>query len=284
MTFLTQEQSVKDGRPIYLYQFGRGEEVWRYTSYPQRLTGILSNDWDESEIAHGDIPLTGNIERNTIDLTFGLNNDSPSNDFARDLLLPSLLTTTLTIWKIHRGDSEDEYEFAWKGRIVGAKPSGRRIICTSENVSTSLRRPGCRVRISKLCRHSHYGQFGCRLDIDDHLDNVEITVISGGDLVLTIPDIASAATNLYRAGVIKWNSLFSQIESSSGSTATLMFELPGLADAVAGSGGSLPVQIARGCNRVRLDSTYGCLSFDNTLNFGGFDRRPNRNPFNGSLT
>lgn len=276
MSYEIEEVSVKDGRPYWLYQFGRGATAWYFTSFPQTLTGLIANTWTPTEIRHNEINQTGNVEKNTLDLEFGL-----SNEFALGMLVPSVQVTTLTVYRLHRGDLADEYEFYWKGRIVGARSSGQKIILTSENIFTSLRRPGCRVRIYRTCRHDHYGSIGCRLDISDWLVNATITAMSGGGQVLTVTAAASEANSRYRYGVIKWGNFYSQIERHVGSTLVLMLELPGLQEEF-DDNGPVSIQIAPGCNRVRLNEDFGCLSYDNTINFGGFDKMPRRNPFNGN--
>jgi len=272
MSYDIQEASVADGRPYFLYQFARGATTTRLISAPvdKNVGGF---DWTASPISHDILEQTGDVERSELQLTLPL-----SDSFGVALLAPQAEVMTLTIFRAHYSDGTNELRQYWKGRVVGAVSGGQTIKVKTENVFTSLRRPGCRVRVQRSCRHDHYG-LECGLNKDDFDIAATITAISG--LQLTVPVAASSTDGYFNAGMINWNGLYGFIESHVGSAITLVSEIPGLEDAL--GGGSQAAILYPGCDRS-LDGTFGCESFANFLNYGGFRWLPKDNPFDVSLT
>lgn len=271
MTYNAQEASIADGRPYWLYQFARGATVTRLVAAPVQVT-VGGHTWDPSSIKHAELEQTGNVERSELELEFPL-----SDTFAFDLLAPATEVTTITLFRAHYSDGANELRQYWKGRIVGAESGGLTIKVKTENVFTSLRRPGCRVRVQRSCRHDHYG-LECGVDKTAFDVSATITAISG--LALTVPAASGAPDGRYNAGMVKWTTLYGFIESHVGSTLTLVSEIPGLEAAL--GGGSQAATLYPGCDRSQSDTT-GCGFYSNDLNYGGFRWLPSNNPFNDSL-
>jgi hypothetical protein len=272
MTYDAQEFSVKGGRPYFLYQFARGAVVTRLAASPVQLT-VGGHDWEPSPIAHDILEQSGNVERSELEITLPL-----TDPFGIGLLSPQAEVMTCTIFRGHYSDLADELRQYWKGRLVGAHSTGTRIIMKTENVFTSLRRPGCRVRVQRTCRHDLYGR-GCNLDRADWDIAATITAVTG--LNLTVPVANGYTDGKFRAGMVEWNNIFGYIDRHSGATLRLVTEIPGLDDAIAG--GSQAAKIYPGCDR-NLISEFGCSSFANQLNYGGFRWIPTINPFTNSIT
>ncbi|RUW41530.1 DUF2163 domain-containing protein [Mesorhizobium sp. M2A.F.Ca.ET.015.02.1.1] len=265
------ENSVDQGQPYFLYLFDNGVSPVRLTSNPDELIR-MDQKWTPSPIQHADIEQTGNIERNEVEMTFPL-----SDTYARTLLIPASEITVVTVWRGHLTDLTNTLRVVWKGRVVPSKSAKQNIKVSVESVYTSLRRPGCRARYQRTCRHSLYFT-GCTLNIDDF--KVPATVTAANGLTLTIPEAALQPNGTYKAGVVIFNGLFGWIEDHTGSTITLAGGVVnGLNEAVAADG-SASVFIAPGCDL----SEETCTRLGNWLNMGGFKNMSDNNPFSQSIT
>lgn len=266
------EGSGADGQPFFMYQFARGAAT------PTYLAALPSNKvydgitWTASEVRHEVLEQSGNVERNELELTFSI-----SDTFAFGLLIPQFEITTVTVFRAHLNDPAQERRQYWKGRIVGATTTAEEIKVRTENVFTSLRRPGCRVRVQRPCRHDLYG-IECGADKNDFDHGVVVTAIAG--LMLTIPAAASYAARTFEAGMILWNNIYGTVDYHSGTSVRLVTELPGLEEALAG--GSQSAVLYDGCDRS-LTGTRGCVHFNNVLNYGGFRWIPKLNPFTNRI-
>lgn len=266
MSYAEPETSIDKGEPYFLYLFDNGITQKRLTSEPNEVVR-LGERWLPSPVAHADIEQTSNIEKNSVDLTFPL-----SDPFARSLTRPASEITTVTIWRGHRTDPDSEFRVCWKGRIITPKKAKQTIKVGVESVFTSLRRPGCRARYQRTCRHALYFA-GCNLNLADKKIPATVTAMAG-DLSLTVPEAALSADGEYKAGLVIFNGLFGWIGSHSGNSLILIGSINGLAEAVAASG-SVAVEIAPGCDL----SEARCAQLGNHLNHGGFKNLPNINPF-----
>jgi Uncharacterized conserved protein (DUF2163)/Phage conserved hypothetical protein BR0599 len=272
MAFDPQEFSIKGGQPYWLYQFARGAAVTRLAAHPVALS-VDGQVWEPSPISHDILEQTGNVERSELELILPL-----SDPFAITLLSLQTMVMTLTIFRGHFTDVTAELRQYWKGRIVSATSSGTEVRIKTENVFTSLRRPGCRVRVQRTCRHDLYGH-GCNLNKDAWAVAATITGISGVNL--TVPVAGGYPSGRFRAGMVLWQGNYGFVQAHSGTTLGLIADMPGLDDAFIASGAQA-CTIYPGCDRS-LDSGFGCTSFGNHLNYGGFKWIPQTNPFTTSI-
>ncbi len=272
MSYMDFDDSIDEGRPYFLYQFASGSTTTRFVAGPNAVTK-LANTWDPSSVSHKEYEQTGNVERNNMELTFPL-----SDEFAltRVGLVGQIMS--LTIFRGHYDDPDEEHRTIWKGRIVGCKSAKQNIIMVCENVFTSLRRPGCRVRVQVSCRHDLYGQYGCRVDKDDFATAAIVTGING--VTLTIPLAGIPPDGYFTAGMIKWGDLYGTLELHVGTAVNLIGEIPGLEEAFEADGNQA-VTLYKGCMRG-LNGSQNCSSFSNTLNYGGHRWIPQINPFNNN--
>lgn len=272
MSYDAQESSAAGGAPYFLYLFDNGVSQTRLTSEPEALTknpeaSPEAPTWEPSPVSHGDIEQTGNIEKAGLDLTFPL-----TDTFASGFLLPTAAITTVTVWRGHHTDVSEEHRVIWKGRALGATERGNLIVLAVESIFTSMRRTGCRARYQRTCRHALY-HVGCNLDREDFESSGTVSVIDG--LVLTVAEAASEADGYYSAGIVNFGGLMGFVARHAGDQITLLTAIPGLADEVTANG-TAAVLLAPGCNLTRAHCN---ARFDNGLNFGGFDRMPDNNPF-----
>lgn len=272
------EGTTKDGRPVFLYQFGRGEETFYFAASEQDLTydGI---EWTASSVAHEVIDQSGNVEKNELALTFPI-----SDTFAFGLLIPQVLVTTITVFRAHRQDPDEERRIYWKGRVLGASSTPNTVEVNTENIFSSLRRNGCHVRVQRPCRHDLYGAFvfggiGCNADPDDFDHAATITAVNG--LFATSPEAAGFANATFSNGMLKWGSIYAMIEAQSGATLRLTAEVPGLEEAI-DADGPQDIILYDGCNRGLVGAT-ACEHFDQQVNYGGFRWIPKSNPWKNSI-
>lgn len=267
MAYSVPEVSVDSGEPYFLYLFDNGITTHRLTTEPDTIER-LSDSWYPSPISHGNIEQTGNIEKQELILTFPL-----ADTLARSYLIPAAAITTVTIWRGHRDDVDEELRVYWKGRVTGAKDSERKIEVSVESIFTSLRRPGCRARFMRTCRHALYFE-GCNLDRGDFEIPATVTWASG--VTLTIPEAGGATpVQEYLGGTVNWNGLLGFIGNHVDTQITLTLPIVGLSKAVEDYG-SRSVLIAPGCDRGEARCND---RFSNGLNHGGFHRLPSLNPF-----
>jgi len=164
----------------------------------------------------------------------------------------------------------------WKGRVVEAKSQPQTIVVSVESIFTSLKRPGCRARAQRPCRHAVYFT-GCNLNRALFQSAGTVSAVDG--LVLTIAEAALAPAGDFKAGIVDWGGLLGWVRAHSGSQVTLTAPIPGLADAVAADG-SAAVTLAPGCDQ----SNSRCHNrFGNILNNGGFNWMTSKNPFSSSI-
>lgn len=278
MSYDTFETSIAEARPIFLYRFAEGPEVWRFAARAEDWTvpgGALADEpeeavWTASALSHGNVVQSGDPRRVDLALTFPL-----SDPFARRWLAPRGSTvTTLTIFRGHE-QVPDELVAHWKGRIVSARVEGVRIAMQAESIFTAMRRQGVRARYQRLCRHVLYAG-GCRLDIAEFMMSAVATAHAG--LQVTVSAAADRPDGWYRGGVLRHAGLPGFIVGHAGATLTLAGRMPALEAALDDPDASADIEIAPGCDLRRAT----CADrFDNLLNFGGFPDIPGRNPFGG---
>lgn len=270
MSYDSVEISVDDAQPYFLYQFDDGITQTRFTSDPENLMR-LSLEFEACSISHGELEQNGTIEKSMVDFTF-----ANSSQFARSLRPAAARVTTVTMWRGHHTDLSEELRVVWKGRIVGAKDVGDTIVLGAESVFTSLRRPGCRARYQRTCRHALY-HTGCNLDKADFAVPALLTSLDG--LTMTVPVAANETPGEYKAGMIEYNGVLGFIASHSGEDLVLLNEMPGLQDAFDAEG-VLSVILYPGCDLSAHRCNY---RFNNIENNGAFPFMSDDNPFDHSI-
>ncbi len=266
MTYEAYESGAAVGSPYFLYLFDNGLTQTRLTSDLLETT-YLAETWTPSPIAHSDIEQNGNVDKAGIDLTF-----PNADEFARSFLGGVTDTTTITIFRGHRGDPDAEFNTYWKGRLVGATSGGTKITLRAESVFTSLKRTGCRARYQKNCRFALYS-YGCNVDIDDY--KIAATVTAQNGLILTVDEAALAANGWYKGGIVIFEGHYGFVMSHTTNKLSLMANVRAISEAL--ELGPVDVFIAPGCDLST--GANGCAKFSNILNYGGFPVMSSTNPF-----
>lgn len=258
--------------PKELYRFVEGDSAMIYTVTSSDEAQVYDAGFGNETYAPIAIGRTeaqgkGEMARQNIVITFGIDNETAKRWFVTSLDFPLVVT----VFSVDDGDVEIE----WKGRLTSVSPKKATIEFTFESVFTSMRRMGLRQRYQKTCPHSLYGQ-GCRLDKEDFAISGHVSAVLNS--TVTFPDAASYADGWFNAGIFEdqdGNLRF--ILSHVGSTLVLIRPMNTLIDYVAAHGYTgLTCRIFPGCNRT----TQNCNDkFANILNFGGFPFMPTKNPF-----
>ena len=273
MAYDTIEDSLDGARPFWLYQFNDGalSFPFLFTSDEKEYTDTDLNTYTPSPIDAGDIEVNGNVERQDAEFVFPI-----SDEFARRYLDPAYAITTVTIFRGHHDDPDQNLSVHWKGRIVGCTSAGDAIKITAESIFTSMKRIGNRARCQRQCRWALYRP-GCNLNRADFETAATVTAVSG--LTLTVPEASLAEANDYKAGIVNWNGIFGMVSVHNGNQLTLLSKIHGLVEYVTANG-SADILLAPGCNRT----TRRCVDrFDNGLNMGGYEKLPEINPFSTSV-
>lgn len=260
------ELSLFGGKPIELYKFVHGADVWTYCAvskdvvydtetYAQLPIGRTSIG-QNNEMAKSDITITCPIgcEVSQLFLT-----GSPEN------------AVSVTIFRQHDG-AEDGPVVAWKGRVVSAKWDGAKCKLVCGSIYSTQKRIGLRARYTRNCRHILYSR-GCNLNKDDFAIPATVSAIDGSLTVLTVPAAAGYSAGYFLAGMIGADGVYRFIINHSGSSITLATPITSVAV-------DDTINLYPGCDH----SLATCKNkFNNLANNGSFAWIPIRNPFEGSV-
>jgi len=279
-TYSDLESSTHGGRPIELFRFVHGGQVWTYSSGPEIVYNgetyaafpIGRDDMQQTKELHKS-PLGVLIPR-TSELSLLYLGGNPEH------------VITLTVFRLHIGASDGPVVY-WKGRIVSCDwpdPATASLQC--ESVFTSLKRPGLRARYQRMCRHALYSE-QCGVNKTAYAVAGTVSAINASRTVVTIPEAAGYADGYFMGGFLALeDGTMRFISSHAGSSITLGNPAPVLADFVGltgygrgyGVGYGAALTIYPGCARNRGTCS---AKFSNILNFGGWPWMPLRNPFDG---
>lgn len=276
MTYSASEYSVQSGDPTYRFLFVQGAVEYRYTS-AAHFAADSNNTWEPIALDMSEITQTNEMAKDSVKIKI-----PRDNVFARLFLggVPEQITS-VTIYRGHAGDVDEEYQVTWKGRVAGASASGDAVTIECENIFTSMRRPGLRARYQKNCRHALYRR-GCNINDYDYAVAGVVTAASG--FLVTIDDLidSNIADGHFTGGMIETGDGFLRyITLHSGSILTLVRPLQSLEDEVNSSVGYASVILYPGCDHTRATCK---AKFNNLSNFGGFPWIPGKNPFGNDVS
>jgi uncharacterized phage protein (TIGR02218 family) len=263
MTYAIYEASAQDGQPVELYRFALGVEKWTFTSGQDKVV-YQYEAYEPATIRRSGIEQGNEINRAGLDITL-----------SRDSALASLFiasppegVVSVTIYRYHVTDTDNEVVVLWKGRVGGARLSGSELMLRCEPVATSLKRPGLRARYQLLCGHVLYSA-GCGALKESFRVDGTVAAVSGA--AVQVAAAASKPSGYFVAGMLQTDVGARMIVGHAGANLDLIAPLPGLAV-------GQDVRLYAGCDR----STSTCLNrFNNLANFGGFPYIPQKNPFAG---
>ncbi|AEY69557.1 tail assembly protein [Burkholderia phage vB_BceS_AH2] len=260
MSFLSAETSIFGGRPIELYEFKRGTQIWRFCT-ARKNTIFNGNVFQPTYIKRDNLRSTSANGRQALNVTVAATNPIPVSYIGG---MPAQVTT-LTIYRQHVG--EPEVGQVWGGRIVNVEFSGDEAVLKCEPIGTALRRIGLRASYQVLCRHALFGPHCQALDnrISGNVAQVIGQNVTVGGFTLP-PQAKYFAGGTMRHGDDAW-----LIVEQNGVVLTLSQPPIGLKSGDA-------ISLSAGCDHTAYGEN-GCKKFNNLDNFGGYPFMPKRNPF-----
>lgn len=270
MTFNTQEGSVQNGAPIFLYSFDRGgSNIGRFSS--GRDDVVYTNTFSGgTAIRHTPIKSNGNAKRDDTKIIVPRN-----SEVATILRTLSNSITNITISKVHTTDGANEVRVIFIGYVGQGRQQGDKVEFPCFHILNQSRKSAMSFLSGRTCRWLLYG-YGCRLTQADWETNFTVSAVNGNTITLTSsPTIPSGDDNYYVAGKVRFGDYEVTIDYISGSTLYTFQYFSELAEAVA-SGGNQSVVLAPGCDYT----IQTCDNrFDNSINHGGAAYHKDRDIF-----
>ena len=265
MTFIAKELSAWEGNPVELYLFTRGALRWPYTSANEEF--VLSGEtYAPTSLRRENIVEEQDVAKSELRLTV-------ARDFpvaTEYIQAPKTELMSLTVYRIHRDDTDEETAVIWKGRVLGVEWEGSTASILCEPIFTSLKRPGLRRKYQLQCPHALYGT-SCKVSDASYLDVATVTSVLNNTVTAAI--YATRPDGYYDGGYVVYDNTEKRfIVSHVGDTITLasvIFDLVG---------------------GEQLDTYPGCAhnlddcrnKFSNVLNYGGWPYIPGKNPMGGA--
>ncbi len=266
MTFEAHENSKQGATPVELYEIEYGPMIFRLVNSDTPYV-YLSKDYTAVQIKRTAVEETSELGKN--DLTVTVPRDNPVAELFR--IYPPSQEVSITVYRVHRTDTDQERKTVWVGRILTCKWRGAWADLHCENLFTSFRRKGLRRRFQRACPHVLYGP-ECRAPKASFLTVATITVVDGP--VLNSAEFDALPAGWLPGGILEWERSadlweLRTIKDHLDDEITLNQSIVGL---VAGA----TVNVYPGCAHDKAD----CVGkFNNILNYGGFTDIPRKNPF-----
>jgi uncharacterized phage protein (TIGR02218 family) len=259
--FLSREQSITDSKPLELYTFTMGVEVWQYTS-ADHIVIYGGETFVPVFISRSGFSRGNDLNRSALQIDVA-GNDSVSMPF-RTGLLPAVMVVTIT--RLHYGDTEGSV--IWKGKVVGCKWAGAVATLVADSIASVMVRSGLRRPYQVTCPHVLFGDEACRLNKAIYTYSLTASAISGA--TITITPSGGFVDGYFVGGHILYDGHYRLIAAYAGGVVTVIDSLPDLAVGDT-------VILWPGCKKT----VAACKEFNNLLNFGGLPFLPPSNPFVG---
>lgn len=279
MNYATSETSRYAAAPVELFRFDYGLSSYCYTS--------ADRDQPHQGQLYKAAPLSrGQVDQSQEDQAGSLEVSIPRESPVAALFIDYLPVTpvSLTVYRLHRGGTDTISLF--RGTVTAATFSENecKLRCaansdvTGRMIPIAVYQSQCNhvlfstSRSYDLAGGNRAQSLGCNVSRDDHRATAAITAAQG--VTLTVPALDSFPSGHFTygyveraSGEVRW------ITAHNGDTITLNYPLRDLAPGER-------VSVFPGCD----GSENTCRSkFNNTINFGGFTRLPQKNPFNSSI-
>lgn len=269
MTYVVFESSVQDGDPVFKFLFAVGDIEYRCTN-ADYIIGDTAGSFMPVPISAGEFSNSREFQNSILPLKL-----PRTNEFARLYIggVPDQVTT-VTIWRSHRSDPDEEFRIFWQGRIVGVSVDRDEVQLECESIFSSMKRTGLYRRYQKGCPYALYGE-GCEVPKYEFAEVLTITAIAGNSLTVAGADGFDAA--YFRGGELELpNGVTRFITGHTGTSITMLRAVADLAD-LQDSNGEIQATFYPGCNHT----VSHCKDrFDNLVNYGGFPFFASKNPFN----
>lgn len=267
MTFEFHEEG--QGTPAELYEFRRGiSATYRMTSHDADIV-FLTNTFSTTTIKRTSDEQSQEMERNSMKVSIS-REELVALNFIQ---FPTTEITTLTVWRQHIDDTDNQFTVVWQGRLLAAEFKGSMCELTCEPIFTSLKRPGLRRSFSAQCPHILYGG-QCLVNNQTFRVDGILATVSG--LTINSLDWNTFAAGYFAGGYLFFNNVEYRTVRESAADGTFIMNAPFGSEVIVGS----TVQAFPGC----LHSMSDCdTKFANIVNYGGFPHIPPKNPFGGTI-
>lgn len=267
MSYVDQEDSGYDGRPVTAYHFEYDGKSYWYTSSDADIAspgGVATS----IQIKHGTLKETTEDKRSTVKIEI-----DADCDLAKALRIePADSVCKVSILRSHRNDSAKQWVYYWRGTVsmVGREDAMQlNLECT--HMLTALASGGLRSRFSYTCPHALYGPSCRAVKAADKTKDFTVTSITGAKVNLS----GWSSTDWWNGG---------QMSFTDGKYRRYIMTADGdgvLLDAVPiGLSVGMTVTLTAGCDRTKAT----CQSkFNNLANYGGYLAVPSKNPFQDGI-
>jgi hypothetical protein len=202
------------GRPITLYRFSHGSNVYTYTDadFPvTRMNGVTLETYAPLAIDRTTATNNGTLDRSTLEVSFP--RTCPVAELFR--IYPPSGKIGLTIYEREAEDPDNETRTLWHGRVLGCEWSGSEAKVGAEPISTALGRIGLRRNYQYMCPHLLYGP---RCKATKVVTPAAVQAVVGRQVTLDLPPADGAH---YAGGMIQWGEESRTILSVSGAVLSL---------------------------------------------------------------
>lgn len=273
------ENSVEGGYIYENYIFSTENNEWKFTT-----NDVDQTEYTKLEIQRKKIQRIDNLLKQDLEITIPV-------DCAFAVEVFSSMPEEILGVQLFYGHYPASPVLAFKGRLVSVDSKKHGLVLKFEPISTTLKRKGFQTMYQRVCRHPLYGTF-CGVNpsngvLEPPTDGAivnsggadvtgvyktegAVVTIFGDSLVLD--EVAEFPNSYFTAGYILGpRGLKRMIINHTGNTLQLIRGIPSLVEGET-------ITVFAGC-----DHTFQtCKSkFANHDNYGGFDKIPNANPFNG---
>lgn len=268
MPYSALEESAESGEPRELYIFTVGQIEYRYTSADEDIV-FLTQTYGAVPISRTAFDESQELARNQLTVTV-------TRDFEICTLFqvcPPSEVILLRVFRLHRDDTERVV--VWMGRVLNVEKRGIQGLITAENVYTSLRRPGLRLRYSRPCQYALYDPDTCKADRE--LNRLDVAPSAVGGLIILHVAFEAKPDGFYAGGYVEWEYVTGSFERRGiryhvGNSIYISHSIPGF------EAGML-LSVFAGCDHTLTD----CVDVhDNQPNHGGHPFIPIKTPFGGT--
>lgn len=259
MTYAARETSGTAGRPVELYRFSCGSDVWAWTS-ADVATDALGLTFAPAAIARGEVDTSDEDTQGSLEVTVPRTNEVAAL-FVADLPPAPVM---LEVYRYHRADAE--LVLFWSGEIASAEFAGSSALLAGIPVSRVLRRSLPSAAYQAQCNWALYSP-QCGVNKASYRTTAVVTAISG--FTISAAEFDIPADGYFRAGWVEtatgekhW------VTAHAGAVLTLLTPFRSLA--VGDTVYAYP-----GCDRT----IAACKTFSNLARHLGFPFVPTKNPF-----
>lgn len=272
-SFATLESSRQASRPLEIYEFTLGADVYRYTSSDADVT-VAGDTYQALAISRNEVEQGSDSQARNLVVTMPGNNQLA----ARYRNVVPGLRAVVNVWRLQRDEvpTFNTRILMYKGQIMSVRypQDGYTAEVVVRSIEQALNRNVPRFTFMGMCNHILYDD-NCGVLSADY--DVIGTVSAASGNTITLPGANAQPDQYYRGGYcrpVSGEQDFRLILSHVGNTLTLL--LPFANNPVGAQ-----VQAFAGCNHI---ITGDCaLKFNNPGRFGGFPYVPSKNIFQTGL-